>query len=701
MAVIGKIRSMTGLLVFTIALAIICFLLMDATGAGASGTPNSIGEVNGMNLDGREYQRRIEQTLNNSQRNGQALDEAARINARNSAYRSYVKDVLAEAEYEKLGVMMTKDEMEDLIYGVDPHPSVKNEATFQEGGVFKAEKVTEYLDGLRASGDIDRARGWNNFKNFLRRDGKRKKYSALINQAMYTPTFLAESKNIESNGTASIEYVKVPYTEVEDSEISVSDNDLRAYLNANKGQYEQEETRAVDYVIFDLDASDADIASTKQAIDEMIEELRNTSNEDIGSFINLESETKYFDTYVSAADLKGNSKSSEILAATAGTIIPTFMENNSYKAIKVIDSRMAPDTVECAHILIKVAEGADDTAAKTKIDSIKTAILAGLDFDAAASQFSEDAANKDQGGDLGKVTKGRMVKPFNDLIFFQAKQGDLETVKTNFGWHLVKINKSVPTTKMVKFAEASRAIVPSSETTSAIYDRASEFAGRNNSEQKLRAAAEAMELNMESSGDFEATSTAIGTIGASENLINWAFTHEVGDVSDVIELGDKYAVAVLTSAKEAGLPDINDMRDELESLVKNEKKAEKLIAQISGTDLNAIASQFNTTVGTADGLKYNFISTGDLGKEPKVIASAFALKEGEVSKPFAGDQGVFVVKSTGIDVADIADMTSFKNTERTKNKTAVDFYSQEALFKSADISDLRMRNIALSQQMQQ
>lgn len=600
MAIIGRIREKTGLLVFAIALAIICFLLMD-TGSGGGGTPNSIGEVNGINLDGREYSRRVEQTLNNFQQSGQPIDEAARINAKNSAYNSYVKDVLAKEEYEKLGITMSDAEMDELIYGANPHPSVKNEPTFQdENGQFSADKVREYLDGLRASGDEGRARSWNNFKNFLRRDGMRKKYSSLISQAMYVPAFLAESKNAESNGTAAIEYVKVPYTQVNDNDISFTDNDLRAYLNENKGQFEQDESRAVDYIVYDIDASDIDIATTKNSIDELINDFKSTSSEDIGSFLSLNSETKFNNFFYTREQLATNSKVDEIFAAAEGTVLPTYLENNTYKAIKVVSKQMQGDTLE-----------------------------------------------------------------------------------------------------QVKFAELSRAIIPSSETTGEIFRRASEFAGRNNSESKFRAAAEQMNLSVQSSGDFSATTASIGTIGASESLINWAFTNEVGEVSEVIEMDGKYVVAILTAKKEAGMPSVDDVRDELESAVKNQKKAEKIISQISGSDLEAIASQFNTTTGNADGLKYNFISTGDLGKEPKVIAAAFALKQGEVSKPFAGDQGVFVIKTTSLDVNEIADMTTFKNTERTKQKTAVDFYAQEALFQNAKIDDARMRNIALAAQQQQ
>ncbi len=697
MAVIGRIRQMTGLLVFVIALAILCFLLMDATGAGNGAVANSVGEVNGVQLDAREYARRVDQTLSNAQRNGQEVTDATRIQAKNSAYNNYVKDILADQEYEKLGISVTGDEMQELLYGADPHPSIKNEPTFQDNGVYSPDKVRAYLDEIRSTGEMGRAKSWNIFKNFVRKDAKRKKYNSLIGQAMYVPKFLAETKNVE-NGTAAIEYVKIPYTQIKDDEVQISDSDLRAYLNDNKAEFEQDESRAVDYVVFDLDASDQDIAATKGFVDDLAEDFRTTGDADLASFLSLNSETPYTDTYVSKTDLTGNPKADEIFAAAAGTIIPTFLDNNVYKTIKVVDKTFVSDTVEARHILRKVEAGADDTAAKKTIDSLKTAIENGYDFDAAASAFSEDGSNSGQGGDLGKVTQGRMVKPFNDLIFYGMKQGELGTVKTRFGWHLVRLDKSTPTKQVVKFAELSRAIEASEETTGETYRKASEFAGRNNTATKLRGAAEQLGLTIQNSGDFTRESTAIGTLGASETLLNWAFTADKDDVSEVLDLGDKYAVCILTDKKDAGMPNVDDVRDRLESAVKNQKKAEKIMSQINGSDLNAIASQFSTTVGNAEGLKYNFISTGDLGREPKVIAAAFSLKEGEVSKPFAGDQGVFLVKNTSMAVTDIADMASFQQTERTKAQNGVEFYSTEALFKNADVSDARLERITFTQQ---
>lgn len=105
-----------------------------------------------------------------------------------------------------------------------------------------------------------------------------------------------------------------------------------------------------------------------------------------------------------------------------------------------IDKFKKPETVKASHILIKCdkADTAGCKKAEDKIKDIRKKIAAGGDFAALAKENS-DCPSKEKGGDLGEFGKGQMVKPFEDAAF-AMKKGDLsQPVKTDFGWHIIKV----------------------------------------------------------------------------------------------------------------------------------------------------------------------------------------------------------------------------------------------------------------------
>ena len=106
-----------------------------------------------------------------------------------------------------------------------------------------------------------------------------------------------------------------------------------------------------------------------------------------------------------------------------------------------------PDQVHARHILIAVPAGASDkekAAAKAKAeDVLKQAQAKGADFAKLAAKYSDDPANKLQGGDLGTFGRGQMIKPFEDAVF-AMKPGQITMVETRYGFHVVKLEESMP-----------------------------------------------------------------------------------------------------------------------------------------------------------------------------------------------------------------------------------------------------------------
>ena len=92
------------------------------------------------------------------------------------------------------------------------------------------------------------------------------------------------------------------------------------------------------------------------------------------------------------------------------------------------------------HILIAVAEGQED-AARKQADAVEERLKKGEDFAKIAKEVSTDAGSKDQGGDLGWISRGTLTGPFEDALF-AMKAGDVSApVRTDQGFHIIRVDE--------------------------------------------------------------------------------------------------------------------------------------------------------------------------------------------------------------------------------------------------------------------
>ena len=168
------------------------------------------------------------------------------------------------------------------------------------------------------------------------------------------------------------------------------------------------------------------------------------------NFVNSNSDLPYADVYYAKNDLPEAYQDS-IFNAQPGYIAGPYFENNSYKLTRLIGFKAVPDSVRARHILISLSVQRDDARAKTIADSLKNQIQNGASFTALAAEFSADQSNSAIGGDLGWFSANQMVKAFNDYCF-ENNKGDLGVVKTNFGYHIIRIDDQSPKVKKAQLA---------------------------------------------------------------------------------------------------------------------------------------------------------------------------------------------------------------------------------------------------------
>ena len=696
MALISKIRKNSWLLIVVIGLALAAFILMDMSSNSSRMSAKdqfTLGTVNGQTLDYREFQN-LENVLYS---NG-----SGDIYGQRNYLWNYVKNkAIANGEAEVLGLGVGIPELTELQWGNNLSPIITQRYKDEQGRVSR-----EQLNGIRGAiqnGTFEpqQKQFWAVQEQEIIAERVQKKLQDMVSKAIYTPTWLAEWSNELKTATVDMEYVKVPYTQVQDSEISLSDADLTTYLNNNKENYRlTKPTRVAEYVTFDVVPTKKD----SQDIYDNLVDLKNqfADAENDSTFIVLE-DGFYTEKYLTKDQLTPATTS--FIDLDVNTLVGPYKEDGQYRVAKIVDRMMIADSVEVRHILRPAKTQQEAIAAIGLVDSLKKEIESGrLTFADAATAFGTDAT-KTTGGDLGYTSQGRMVAEFNDAIFFKAKKGELMKVFTQYGIHLVEVTGQKYETKKegVKFYYVSEDIIPSITTQNTELDRISNMIIAAKSFDDVRQAVQAEGKAVQRSTALTANDFNFPGLGSGQtarDIVRWMFEpgNQVGTVApEVFQFrnaekffNEKYILAGLASIDEGEYSTIATVSDVIRPLVINQKKAEKIKGQVSTADLNSATSTFGVEKQSAQGVKLGSSFIPNLGNEPGVVGALIGANTGDVIGPIEGKEGVYYVKVTNKSAATpISNLAQAKslNASLTKNQTS--FRLMQSLENAAEIEDKR------------
>jgi len=171
-----------------------------------------------------------------------------------------------------------------------------------------------------------------------------------------------------------------------------------------------------------------------------------------------------------------------------------------------------------------------------------------------------------------------------------------------------------------------------------------------NNNKDFATVAKAAKLTVNPVVKAKAMEEAFGAAGNQRQIIKWAYTSgtNLGDVKrfEVVNLGN--VIARLKKINEKGLMTVEDAKPSVEGIIKNKKKAEKIIAKMKGTSLEAIAKANATTVQNAPAASVENSVLANVGAEPKVVGAAFGTPANKVSAAVEGNSGVYVVKAKAV-----------------------------------------------------
>ncbi|MFC2080973.1 SurA N-terminal domain-containing protein [Bacteroidota bacterium] len=698
MATLQRIRNRAGLLVAVIiGMAIFAFVLQDLLSGGKTALSRSqfeFAEINGYSVQYDEYSARVEKLAEYYRlRIGQtSLDEQTMESIREQTWQDMVREYVTQDEYLELGISVSTDELMDMVQGRNPHPIISSLFSDPQTGILNRTFLVQFLRTMNEDPSGAQKTIWLYLENEILKDRAFSKYNNLIRKGLYVTDLEAGDNLRESEKRTDISYVVRRFSSIPDSAISYTESDIQKYYKNHDKDYQQEASRDIEYLLFEVNASEEDDRIANEWINRMKDEYETV--EDPVSLVGMESDMPFDDINYSDGSLP-ESINDFMFSSEVGAVYGPYMEESSYRIARLVDINYLPDSVHARHILLQPDANSNPNNLKALSDSLQRELNQGADWNILAREFSTDGSAS-VGGDLGWFSEGSMVKPFSDSCFYD-KRGDVMMVQTQFGIHLVQVIEKSRASKKVKVAYLSRNIEPSSETYRGIYSQAVKFAGSSTTYEKFNETVASQNLTKRYASDLTESQRTITGLENPRPLIRWAFEAELHDVTrEIFEFSDKYVVAVVSGIREKGVAPLEQVKAEVELEVKKEKKAQKIsqdfeTALASHDDIESLGLESGLSVEQANNINFTSVSLPGAGIEPRVIAAASVLPEGQMSQPVHGNNGVYVIVVTRVAEPETTDLSFTRTRMTAMRESQANFEAYDALMDDAKIKDNRSK----------
>jgi peptidyl-prolyl cis-trans isomerase D len=655
MAILQTLREKAGVFVAgAIGLSLFIFVISDFFGNNNTSRRKQkayyeLAVIDGQSISYQDFETRVQDLTEIYKMSGSNdLTEEMSQNLREQVWQQMISEKLMDKTFRKTGISVCPDEVEMLVFGDNPHPIVKQLFTDPKTGAFNESFLVNFLKATET--DEATKKYWLFFENQIINDRLNTKLVNLISKGLYVTGKQSEFEAGLTQNNVNFSYVARNYSAIADSTVKVSSDEIRDYYDAHKETYKRPAQRDMEYIVFDITPSESDL---KEAETFATNEKANfAAATDLIQYINLTADTRHSGVYQALSALPEKLRSLAESGDKSAVLGPYF-EDGSYKLARIVDIAERPDSVRAAHILLSPNSGRSMVQAKQEADSLIALIRAGIDFNVLAMANSDDKGSAQVGGDLGWFSEGSMILPFNNACF-GGKKGDLVTVETTYGLHIIKIIDQSRKVKKYDIGIVDRKVIPSSATNQRIYAEASQFAGTNITYEKFNKAVAAGSLDKKLAMNVTPEQKELPGLELARGLVMALFQNSkegsiVLDNSSqaVFELADKYVVAYCTRAQEEGIAPVEAVTSDIRFLLAKKKKAEAISGEMKkmvaeGKTIYDIASHYSTTVQDASGINFRSYSVPGAGIEPGLIAAVSASAAGVLSKPVAGNNGVYM-----------------------------------------------------------
>lgn len=697
MAVLSDIREKSPKFIIAGAAVLFIFLIIfdwgfDISGRKGRGSKSDvIGSVNGKEVNYRMFSELVRRTVENrkNQQNSDVDSETER-QIRSQVWSQIVDEFLFEQEINRLGITVTDQEIRDIIAGPNP-PDFLVQQFKDSTGTFRRDAY-QY-----AMTDPQNKQAWIQVEEGIRQEQKRLKLQSLLLATTIVSESEIKQRFIDNNMTLDANYVLSDINRlVPDSAVTVTDDDLKRQYEAHPADFRSKAARKVKYVFFNQSASSEDSAAIEQDLKEYLNQAMSGAM-DFTELAKTYSEIPVTDVFFKHGELS-RQKEDAIFSAKKGEIIGPLRDNDGIHIIKILDQRQGKtEFVKCSHILLNLVSGPDSVKVIQKARALLAQAHSGADFANLARENSQDYGTAVRGGDLGWASKDRYVKPFADAAFRTQVGSIVGPVRTQFGWHIIKVTGR--DRREIKIVDLALKVRASGETIETAYQYAQDFAYLAKDE-GFEKAAENSKYRVLETPEFQKTGSIPG-IGQNDVVTSFAFGNKLGTISEPVYTKDGIIVIMVSNVREEGIRSLEEVKSTVKSMAIKQKKMEKVREQVdafyktltSSSDIISAAQSNVNLIAQNTGMFKPTDGPPGIGRDLKFIGSALSLNPGELSKPFEGNRGYYIIQLLSkspfdsVKYSSERELLSGQILQEKRNRAISDWHN--ALREKADIVDNR------------
>lgn len=653
MATLQKLRNKAGLLIGALGLALLAFILTDLFTSGNAWVNkfrDKAFTVDGETVDTKTYQGRVSEweDFQKFVSGSNSVDENTMTQIRERVYQQMVKEIILDKQTAKLGLAVSKEELNDMVHGENISPILTQLPIFMdENRRFSKQRLDQFLtfintdkglkDEEKAYAQMYKAQ-WIFIERMIKYQRLEEKYNALLSGAVLVNPVEAKQSFEDSKYTADISYVLQRYSSIPDNSVNVSDDEVKKLYETRKQNFKTYVDMAkVSYFVKDVAPSQEDYQAVEKSINEAHDKLVATTN--AANVVTEYSSIPFQDVFLSINSLNGEEKAFAQSAAI-GEVKGPVKSSDAYRLYKLLEKTVAPDSVKVQLIAVPETPGK-----ASKADSIINVIKAGKDFDAVAKELGQ---SNGQGGQW--VTEAMLANAGAELqkACFSTAKGEITKIEKNGQAQIIKIEDRTAPVSKVKIAFIEMQVIASDKTQNNLDNELNKFVTDFGAADKFAKAAQEKGYNLVPDFMISTSDPTLGQIPGSHQVVSWAFNEKVGAVKK-FDFSDKRVIALVTKKIEAGYVPLAEVSQILKAELIKDKKAEKVIASLKAKNLkslNEYAANMSAKVDTVKFVNFAANSLAGLGRESALNVYAAHGQLNTLSGPIKGDNGVLAMQVT-------------------------------------------------------
>ena len=665
MAVLEKLRGWGIVLSILVALPLLLFIIDPSQIIQTVQSVSSkydVGKINGKSVSYTDFQEQVDKysRINEMLSGTSSTSEQQQKQVRDAVWQRLIDENLFIKNANAAGLYVGKAELKDLVSGENISPVIAS--LFTDGnGNFSSESLTGFLQSVE-DGDENSKAIWNYLQEAVVTNQYYNKYNTLFANSNIENAIQVNRTIADNNTTADVDFVMVPFTYAQDSTVVVTDKEINDFYNNHKRFFEQKASRDIEYVVFEVVPSAADIEAANNDFVKLYDEFASTDN--VRSFLQRNSDVQWSDRWYKEGDLRSvNADLDKFVAENNEGTSPVISANNVFYAGRIMASASMPESVTVRHMMFQSNEDGQHLA-----DSLLGELKKGADFTALAQQYSVDRGSEADGefGKIGEISQATIsYLPTGFDAIFTAKVGQPFILQSNIATHIVEVTEAAAPALYKQVALFQKEVISSKETFNKYYNDANRVATLAGGKlANYRAACDSIGVYSHTQNITESTDS-YGSIGHAKEVTRWAFDNKPGKVSNIITVDNNYffVVAVKDAHKE-GIAPVSEVASQIKNQLYIDKYAEKRKAEVAEkiaglTDLEAIAEKLGTAVNTQNDVAFASMNARSL--DPKFVGAIAAAPEGKLCGPVAGAIGTYVFKVTGRETGSFYTESDAKN----------------------------------------